>query len=136
MLQNLTSCSVITVTRGKKIEHGIHYENGVDAGLTAVGDIELLALGDHIIGTFGSTFTLLIQALIAHRYIQSQTAKPEGRETKQDATGDGERTAMRMRREEPTTIHCESNGCMRPLSLIADWHVSLQRWPSATYWVG
>ena len=148
LLQPLTACSVISVARGAK-EHGKYTENGVDAGVTAVADIELLAKGDHIIGTYGSTFTLLIQAVIAHRYIQSVTAEsvtaesvtaesvtagPEGRVTEAGSANGGEKTTIR--REQPTVIYCESVGCMRPLPLIADWHVSLQRWPASTVWVG
>ena len=98
-------------------------EIGVDVGVAAADDIELLSHGDHMVGTFGSTYTLLIQSLIAHKHASAAGFTTTGR-------------ALSQAPSSPTIIYCETSGCMRnALPLLANWHVSLQQWPSATLWV-
>lgn len=157
-------CEVISVERGIGFSRGRFVENGVDAGETAAADIELLARGDHLVGTFGSTFTLLIQALIAHRYVTSRpvpyrkggddgTYGASGVRTTPGSTGfqgdAGEAQGGAGSRalhgtannvpsvDEPCIVMCEVGGCMKhAMPLIADWHLSLSQWPLASLWVG
>ena len=92
-------------------------ENGPDTGDTAFQDVELLSHGHHLIGTFGSTFTLLVQELIAARW-----------------SGQHGITGL------PQVVYCDPmHGCMEHgLPLITNvehaWHMSLQRWPEAHVW--
>jgi hypothetical protein len=125
-------CDVISVARAAALSRGKFVENGVDAGETAAADIELLARGDHLVGTFGSTFTLLIQSLIAHRYVSRSTsaARPFHAQGPTSSSEGGDVS------EEPRIVMCEMTGCMGALPLIADWHLSLQRWPAATLHIG
>ena len=131
LLQNLTSCSMIAVARGAP-QRGKFLEHGIDAGAAAAADIELLAQGDHVIGTFGSTFTMLIQEQVAHRYVtRSGLAASEP-----SPNGHRDSRSSGSVLEEPTVTYCESVGCMqKPLPLIASWHVSLQGWPAVKLWV-
>ena len=69
-------------------------------------------------GSWGSTFTMLIQSLIANRFLRS---------LRRGAVAHG---------EPPVVVYCELDGCLRPLPLIANWHVSLQNYPQIDLWVG
>ena len=75
-------------------------------------------LSDHLVGSWGSTFTMLIQSLIANRFLRS---------LRRGAVAHG---------EPPVVVYCELDGCLRPLPLIANWHVSLQNYPQIDLWVG
>jgi hypothetical protein len=92
-------------------------ENGPDSGDTAFRDMELLTNGHHLVGTYGSTYTMLIEEVIAARWSGSELTIP-------------------------TVTYCDPlHGCMkRGLPLITDasnsWHTSLQRWPEANLRMG
>lgn len=93
-----------SVRRGEVAsESAVFAENGVDVGLTAMRDIHLLSFAHHLIGSFGSTFTMLIQELVAYRQAGS------------------------------TVTYCEPGvGCLPARALRGDWHYSLQQWPKAS----
>jgi hypothetical protein len=93
-------------------------EHGVDTGVVALRDVTLLSHGHVLIGSWGSTFTLIIQELIASRY----------REVPDRSSG-----AVRIL---PTVTYCDVDQAMSiaPLSLLASsaddaWQVSLADWP-------
>ena len=78
-------------------------ENGEDVGYVALQDLRLLSFSHHLIGTYGSTFTMLAQELVA-------IAQPNA-----------------------TVTYCEpGTGCITPRPLRGDWHFSLQNWPKGT----
>jgi len=82
-----------------EVRRGRHRENGVDVGAIAMKDIQLLSYSHHLIGSFGSTFTLLIQSLVA------------------------------VREPEAQVVYCGPfMKCLPPLRLRDDWHFSLQHW--------
>jgi len=108
-------CALHGVERNKSASHpGLFAEHGVDARETAAADLGLLSHADHLVGSWGSTFTILIQSLIANRFLQRDAA---------------------TRGEAPTVVYCELDGCLRPLPLIANWHISLQNYPQVDLWV-
>ena len=82
-------------------------DHGIDTGSTALCDIELLSSADAVVGTWTSTFSLLIAERIAHR----------------------RGTAI------PTISMCWPGGaCMQPLPLVSRrdvfwWHVETLHWP-------
>jgi hypothetical protein len=87
------------VARSAKPSPGRLRENGIDVGEIAMKDIQLLSYAHHLIGSFGSSFTLLIQSLVA------------------------------VREPEATVVYCgPSMACLAPLRLRDDWHFSLQHW--------
>ena len=72
-----------------------------------LSDLQMLGSAHHIIGSFGSTFSLLARELIAsRRYAQTHP---------------------------PLIVECNLDGyCLPPVSLVNDtWHTSLQMWPTA-----
>ena len=126
-------CALHSVERNNASQPGQFVEHGVDALETAAADLGLLARADHLVGTWGSTFTLLIQSLIANRFL---------------------RRGAVARGEPPVVVYCDAlaadksmgelqrdtpvgwSRCLRPLPLIANWHISLQRFPQIDLWVG
>ena len=119
-LGKTTRCAVHAVKRTSNATQTdqIQIEHGVDALATAAADIGLLSRADHLVGSWGSTFTMLIQSLIANRFLRS---------LRRGAVAHG---------EPPVVVYCELDGCLRPLPLIANWHVSLQNYPQIDLWVG
>ena len=89
-------------------------EHGVDSGGVALRDLELLSHGHLLFGSWGSSFTLAIQELIASRYL------PQGR---------------RARLPLPTVTYCCEAKCLEPLPLVSNgttsaaWYVSLASFP-------
>ena len=67
----LHGCRLVSSQRGGTWETKVNpnaYEHGVDSGQVALRDVQLLSHGHVLIGSWGSTFTLVIQELIASRY--------------------------------------------------------------------
>jgi len=93
-----------SVSRGvAPTESAVFAENGVDVGVTAMRDIHLLSFSHHLIGSYGSTYTMLVQELVAYR------------------------------QAEATVTYCEPGvGCTPARPLRSDWHFSLQHWPKAS----
>ena len=88
---------------GKASETAVFAENGEDVGYVSLQDIRLLSFSHHLIGTYGSTFTMLAQELVAFSQPLS------------------------------TVTYCEpGTGCTTPRPLRGDWHFSLQNWPKGT----
>ena len=87
-------CRYVSSARGPPIRD-FKAEHGEDVGEVVLHDISLLGQADILVGTWGSTLTLLIQELIA--------ARSDGR--------------LQM----PTVTFCETSlrRCMRPLPLLA-----------------
>ena len=95
---------VKSVPRGVEAsEAAVFAENGEDVGYVALQDIRLLSFSHHLIGTYGSTFTMLAQELVA------------------------------FAQQNATVTYCEPGaGCTTPRPLRGDWHFSLQHWPKGT----
>ena len=104
-------CRLVTSTRAsawdvsdKQVEHG------VDVGSVALRDVELLSRGHVLIGSWGSSFSLIIQEMIASRGAASESTVA------------------------PTVTYCSNAKCMLPFPLhpsSADsaWQVTLVDFP-------
>lgn len=118
-------------------------EQGAHTGLTAYQDLYLLSLADHLVGTLGSSFSLLAAALVAARHLASHPAL--GRANQQERRTRGARERARGRAHGPSppplvvdcpTLFGRDASCAPPRPLIYAgveapnwWHVSFGRWP-------
>jgi len=105
-------CTLVTLSRNKTQRSRLS-ENGLDAGDGAIRDVYMLSLADSLVASFGSTFSVIAQEILASR----STSRP---------------SAL------PTIKMCdyEVGACLpvRPLVSTAPedwWHFSLRRWPKA-----
>lgn len=114
-----SECQVVSIPRppghqNVSRSHRVPLEHGEDAGEVAMQDLALLSRADVLLGSFGSTFTMLLGELIAANYRRVRTSKPWA--------------------QFPVMVLCDHPGasgqCTRGLPLIgAQWHVSLGQYP-------
>jgi len=119
-----TGCRLVASARGAeqyyRPEPGIVMAaEGADTGIIAVRDLNLLSRAHVLIGSFGSTFSLLVAELMASR-----------------RAADEERTPTVVWCDTDASVFGKSTACMGELPLVAterhaQWHLSLAEWPRA-----